>query len=69
MTWFLELPDANGIPFLTFRYTVIRLWTESFDELLAAGLGIAPFAMLTDQAAVDLPTAGAQFDQMLQEAN
>ena len=66
LTGRLELPDANGVPFLTFRYTVVRLWMESFETPLAGGPGIAPLALLTDQAALDLPHAVARFREMLQ---
>jgi hypothetical protein len=31
---------------MDFSYEVVRLWERSVDELLAAGLGVAPLAML-----------------------
>ena len=65
LTGLLELPDANGETYLTFRYTVIRLWQESVDGLLALGAGVAPLALLTNEAAADLPAAFQRFDQRL----
>lgn len=61
LTGFLEVPGANGEPYMTFRYTVVRVWQESLDSLLAAGPGIAPLAMLTNEAAGDLPSAFTKF--------
>jgi len=65
LTGLLELPDANGQTYITFRYTVIRLWQESVDSLLALGPGVAPLALLTNEAATDLPAAFQRFDQRL----
>jgi hypothetical protein len=36
---------------------VVRVWEESVDSLLTAGPGIAPLALLTNEAAADLPGA------------
>ncbi|MDB5311529.1 MAG: hypothetical protein JWO38_5731 [Gemmataceae bacterium] len=54
LTGSLDLVGADGRPYLTFRYTVVRVWQESVDSLLTAGLGVAPLAMLTNEAAADL---------------
>jgi len=57
-----EMPGADGRAYLTFRYTVVRVWEETVEGLLAAGLGFAPLALLTNEAAADLPGA---FDRLL----
>ncbi|HEV3439981.1 MAG TPA: hypothetical protein VG122_21620 [Gemmata sp.] len=59
------VPDANGKPYLIFEYTVVRLWRESIDVLLNAGPGVAPLALLTDEAAADLSAAFARFRDRL----
>lgn len=69
LTGLLELPDANGHTYITFRYTVIRLWQESIESLLALGPGVAPLALLTNEAAADLPAAFQRFDQRLRAAD
>jgi hypothetical protein len=66
LTGVLDLPDAAGGVYLTFRYTVVRLWQEPFEPLLNAGLGLAPLALLTNEAAADLPAAVARFHARLQ---
>ena len=58
----LRLPAG---PYLTFRYTVIRLWQEPMAGLLAAGPGLAPLALLTNEAAADLPAAFGRLDERL----
>lgn len=65
LTGLLELPDANGVTYITFRYTVVRLWQESVDSLLALGPGVAPLALLTNEAAADLSAAFHRFDRRL----
>jgi hypothetical protein len=69
LTGLLEVPDAFGQPYITFRYTVIRLWQEPFESLLNAGVGIAPLALLTNEAADDLATAGVRFREWLRRSN
>jgi len=60
----LEL-RAGGQVYLTFRYTVIRLWQEPMDVFLNAGVGLAPLALLTNEAEADLPAAFVRFEQRL----
>jgi hypothetical protein len=60
-----EVLAANGQPYLTFRYTVVRLWQESVESLLNAGPGIAPLALLTDEAEANLPAAFIRFKDRL----
>jgi hypothetical protein len=52
-----ELLGADHQPYLSFRYTVLRIWEKSVDSLLAAGSGVAPLALLTNEAAANLPGA------------
>jgi hypothetical protein len=65
LTGRLEWHGADGREYLTFRYTVIRVWQESVADLLAAGPGLAPLALLTNEAAADLPAAFARFRDRL----
>lgn len=43
--------DATGREYLRFTYGVIRLWRLPADDLIGAGLGMMPLALLTDDAA------------------
>lgn len=63
----LEHVGADGRPYLTFRYTVVRVWQESFAGLLAAGPGLAPLAVLTNEAAADPDRAFERFRDRLHE--
>ena len=65
LTGQLDVAGADGTHYLTFRYTVIRIWQEPLDALLAAGPGVAPLALLTNEAAADLPRAFERFRQQL----
>lgn len=40
-----------------FEYDVIRLWEESFDELMTAGPSLAPLAILSDEVERDVEGA------------
>lgn len=66
LTGRLDLPDAAGAVYLTFRYAVVRLWQEPLEPLLSAGPGLIPLALLTNEAAADLPAAVARFHARLQ---
>lgn len=57
---------GGGRPYLSFSYTVVRVWQESVDGLLAAGPGVSPLALLTNAAAIDLPAAFGRFRERLQ---
>lgn len=48
-----EIVGADGRAYHTFRYAVVRVWHESVDVMLSAGLGMAPLAILTNEAAGD----------------
>jgi hypothetical protein len=66
LSGFLSIPGADGEPYLTFKYHVIRVWKESIDSLLNAGTGTAPLAILTDEAASDVPKAFRRVQTHLQ---
>lgn len=51
----------NGEEYLRFKYTVVRLWELSADQLLATGLGTTPLALLTDDATNRLPEVVNRF--------
>jgi hypothetical protein len=55
----------DGRVYLRFEYDVVRVWNEPIDGLLAAGLGTAPLALLTDEAVADLPGAVDRFRDQL----
>ncbi len=65
LTGLLEVLGADGAAYLTFRYAVVRVWQEPLAALLAAGPGVAPLALLTNEAAADLPAAFARFREQL----
>ncbi len=56
-------------PIVRFRYTVVRVWLESVTDLRAAGPGVAPLALLTNEADADLPAAFARFRDSLRAAS
>jgi hypothetical protein len=66
-TGLLELTGADGRPYHTFRYTVVRVWQESVEAFLAAGPGLAPLAVLTNEAAADLDVAFERFRDRLKQ--
>ena len=49
LTGTLTYTDERG-DYLTFRYTVIRVWQLSAGELARGPLGVTPLALLTDDA-------------------
>jgi predicted transposase YdaD len=64
----LQLPDDNE-PYDVFRYQVIRLWELPAERLLTDDLVLLPLALLTDQAAPQLPgMLGRIEDRLRQEA-
>ena len=65
LTGRLEVTGADGPAYLTFRYAVVRVWQESIDAQLGAGPGLAPLALLTNEAAADLPAAFVRFRDRL----
>jgi hypothetical protein len=67
LTGHYEIRGANSQAYLSFQYTVVRIWQESVDDLLAAGPGIAPLALLTNEAHADLSSAFHRFQNRLRE--
>jgi hypothetical protein len=65
LTGTLELPGADGRPYLTFRHAVVRVWQETVADLLAAGPGLYPLALLTNEAAGDLRAGFVRFRDRL----
>lgn len=61
-----EVRAASGRRICTFEYTVVSVWQESVDSFLAVP-GLSPLALLTDEAAADLPEAFERFRQTLRE--
>jgi len=64
LTGTLEVPGADGVPYLTFHYRVVRVWEQPLTALLATP-GTAPLALLTNEAATNLPAAFARFRERL----
>jgi hypothetical protein len=62
-----DILKSNRRSYLNFQYTVVRLWQESLSDLLQAGPGVAPLAMLTDEAAANLSAAFTRFRNRLRE--
>ncbi|MBA4065089.1 MAG: hypothetical protein C0501_15525 [Isosphaera sp.] len=61
--------SADGREYLRFGYAVVRVWELAADALLAGGLGAAPLALLTDDAAPRLPQVVSRFaDRVTREA-
>ncbi|MDB5313574.1 MAG: hypothetical protein JWO38_7776 [Gemmataceae bacterium] len=67
LTGALDVLGADGRAYLSFRYTVVRVWQESITGLFSAGLGLAPLALLTNEAAADLTAAFGRFRDRLRE--
>jgi predicted transposase YdaD len=54
---------------LRFKYSVVRLWEESVDAILAAGPTLAPLALLTNEAATKLDETFDRFAVRLKQAD
>ena len=46
-----------ALPYLMFRYTVARIWQEPYSHHCSLPVLAARWALLTNEAASDLPTA------------
>jgi predicted RNA-binding Zn ribbon-like protein len=55
LTGTLSRRYPDGREYLRFEYSVVRLWEQPADQLLAGGIGTLPLALLTDDAAPRLP--------------
>lgn len=69
LTGVLQRFDVKDVEYLTFRYTVIRLWEESCERLLNAGPGLAPLALLTNEAVPQLGATLEEVHRRLQQSN
>jgi hypothetical protein len=69
MTGVLKRLRADGTSYLTFGYAVIRVWELRCDDLLAAGLGMFPLAMVTDDAQDRLQELMQRVEQEIQREN
>ena len=55
LTGVVELRHApTEPPYLTFHYTVVRLWQQPLAPLLTGPVGLLPLAPLTDEAEADI---------------
>ena len=59
---------VNGKLIIDFRYHVERVWERPVKFWLKAGIGLAPLALLTDEADGDLNEALASFQNLLRES-
>lgn len=66
LTGQLDLLGRDGRPYLQFRYGVVRLWAEPFEPLRSGELGLVPLALLTDEAAENLPGAFQLVEERIQ---
>lgn len=57
MTGLYERVGADGRRLVEFRYHVERVWERSVDDWLTGGLGLAPLAMVTEEAVRDPESA------------
>ena len=55
LTGTLTRTMADDSEYLRFRYGMIRVWEYAADTFLAGGIGLAPLALLTDDAEPRLP--------------
>jgi hypothetical protein len=56
---------VTGSIIAQFRYRVERVWEHSVDDWLRSGLGVAPLALLTDEADANLEKALERFKTCL----
>ncbi|HEY7309741.1 MAG TPA: hypothetical protein VH643_10320 [Gemmataceae bacterium] len=56
-------PDEE--PYLTFRYSVVRVWQLSAQSLLSGGLGLLPLAPISAVTEAELPGIIKQMEQRL----
>jgi predicted transposase YdaD len=64
-TGMLQIRGSDESVYLEFHYRVLRVWEESAQTFLQAGPGLAPLAMLTNDAAENLESVFEQLQQTL----
>jgi len=67
LTGRMQLEWAPGINWLDFTYRVVRLWELPASTFLNGGVGTLPLALLTDDAATQIPVVMREIDQRLKE--
>ena len=60
--------DSGGSPIVVFNYHIEKVWERSVDFWLRSGAGLAPLAMLTDEAEAGLDNALGRLWKSLQNA-
>jgi len=63
------VPGADGRTYLTFRYSIVRVWQESMETFLRGGVTISPLAVVTNEAAADVEAAYRTVDRHLRHSN
>ena len=56
---------ADKEPYITFRYSVLRVWEKSIEDFFAAGAVLAPLALLTNEADADPQSAFTRLRERL----
>jgi len=62
--------DLTGVytrPTLEFRYSVVRVWEETIESLIAVGPAVAPIALITAAAQADAYAAADRIDARLRQ--
>jgi predicted transposase YdaD len=62
----LQFPDED-VPYVVFRYRVVRLWELPAEKLLTGDLRTLPLAPLTDEAASALPAVIGRIEERLRQ--
>ena len=62
-----ERIGPSGATVCRFRYSVVRVWELSVAQWLACGPGLAPLALLTEEATTDLESAVARVRDTVRE--
>ena len=58
---------VNGNVIAEFRYHVVRVWEQPIEYWLSFGIGLAPLALLTDEANANLEGALSRFRDCLRD--
>jgi len=67
LTGHLALEHLPGVPWIDFRYRVVRIWEFPTSTFLNGGLGTLPLALLTDESAPQIPAVMREIDQRLKQ--
>ena len=69
LTGRMQLEWAPNVNWLDFTYRVVRLWEFPAATFLNGGVGTLPLALLTDDAAPQIPAVMREIDHRLKEPN